>query len=121
MTVVGLTAAEAQSYKIIAMSIFLWNHFICTFIFSYIKLGKMLMLLACGAITFTLDTILLDGIIGPYSLIGISVCMFIIFPTIYAIALEGMGDDASLVSTGQVIVIFVYWVSSIHQPLRNNW
>ncbi|MFT6690331.1 MAG: FHS family L-fucose permease-like MFS transporter, partial [Colwellia sp.] len=44
----------------------------------------------------------------PYSLIGISVCMFIMFPTIYAIALEGMGDDASLVSTGQVIVIFVY-------------
>ncbi|TWX66859.1 L-fucose:H+ symporter permease [Colwellia demingiae] len=105
MTVVGLTAAQAQNYNIIAMAIFLLNRFICTFILSYIRPGKMLMLLACGAITFTFGAIFLDGMIGLYSLIGVSACMSLMFPTIYGIALQDMGDDASLASAGLVMAI----------------
>lgn len=105
MTVVGLTAAEAQSYNIIAMGVFLLNRFICTFILSYIKPGQMLMLLACGATVFTVGAIFLNGMIGLYSLIGISGCMSLMFPTIYGIALKDMGDDASLASAGLVMAI----------------
>lgn len=105
MTVVGLTASEAQSYNIIAMGIFLVNRFICTFILSYIKPGKMLMLLAFGAMTFTAGAIFMDGMLGLYSLIGVSACMSLMFPTIYGIALKDMGDDASLASAGLVMAI----------------
>jgi FHS family L-fucose permease-like MFS transporter len=105
MTVVGLTAAEAQSYNIIAMGIFLVNRFICTFILSYIKPGRVLMLLAFGAMAFTTGAIFLDGMLGLYSLIGVSACMSLMFPTIYGIALKDMGDDASLASAGLVMAI----------------
>jgi FHS family L-fucose permease-like MFS transporter len=105
MTVVGLTAAEAQSYNIIAMGIFLVNRFICTFILSYIKPGRVLMLLAFGAMAFTTGAIFLNGMLGLYSLIGVSACMSLMFPTIYGIALKDMGDDASLASAGLVMAI----------------
>jgi len=46
------------------------------------------------AMVFTLGTIFIQGMTGLYSLMMISFCMSLMFPTIYGIALEGMGDDA---------------------------
>jgi len=46
------------------------------------------------AIIFTLGTIFIQGMTGLYSLVLVSFCMSLMFPTIYGIALEGMGDDA---------------------------
>ena len=63
------------------------------------------MLLASGGIVLTLGAIFLNGYAGLYSLIGISACMSLMFPTIYGIALNGMGDDASLASAGLIMAI----------------
>ena len=105
MTVVGLTASEAQNYNIIAMVTFLSSRFICTFLLGYVRPGALLTLLALGGIVAVLGTIFLDGMAGLYSLIGISACMSLMFPTIYGIALDGLGDDASLASAGLVMAI----------------
>ena len=105
MTAIGLTAAEAQGYNIIAMIIFLSSRFICTFLLGFFRPGQLLMLLAGGAIALTLGAIFLQGYAGLYSLIGISACMSLMFPTIYGIALKDMGDDASLASAGLVMAI----------------
>jgi Fucose permease len=105
MTVIGLTAAESQGYNIVAMMIFLSSRFICTFILGYIMPGPLLILLAAGGILMTLGTIFLPGYAGFYSLLGISACMSLMFPTIYAIALKDMGDEASLASAGLVMAI----------------
>jgi len=105
MTVIGLSAAEAQGYNIIAMTIFLSSRFICTFLLGYITPGRLLMVLATGGIVLTLGAIFLPGYAGFYSLLGISACMSLMFPTIYGIALRDMGDDASLASAGLVMAI----------------
>ena len=105
MTTLGLTAAEAQNYNIIAMLIFLSSRFICTFLLGFIRPGALLMLLAAGGIALTTGAIFLEGYVGLYSLVGISACMSLMFPTIYGIALKGMGDDASLASAGLVMAI----------------
>lgn len=105
MTVIGLTAAESQAYNIVAMIIFLSSRFICTFILGYIRPGPLLMALATGGILMTLGTIFLPGYAGFYSLLGISACMSLMFPTIYGIALKDMGDEASLGSAGLVMAI----------------
>ena len=105
MTSVGLTAAEAQQYNIVAMSIFLTSRFICTFLLGFIRPGQLLMLLALGGFILVIPVIFVGGYIGLYSLIGISACMSLMFPTIYGIALKGMGDDASLASAGLVMAI----------------
>ena len=105
MTTLGLTAAEAQNYNIIAMVTFLSSRFICTFLLGYVRPGALLMILASGGIMLTLGAIFLDDYAGLYSLLGISACMSLMFPTIYGIALDGMGDDASLASAGLVMAI----------------
>lgn len=105
MTAIGLTASEAQGYNIIAMVIFLSSRFICTILLGFVRPGQLLMLLAAGGIALTLGAIFLEGYAGLYSLIGISACMSLMFPTIYGIALKDMGDDASLASAGLVMAI----------------
>jgi len=105
MTAIGLTAAQAQGYNIIAMVIFLASRFICTFLLGFVRPGQLLMSLAFGGMALTLGAIFLDGMAGLYSLVGISACMSLMFPTIYGIALEGMGDDASLASAGLIMAI----------------
>ena len=105
MTVVGLSATQAQNYNILAMAVFLGSRFINTFLLGHFKPGLLLCTLALGAIAFMTGAIFLDGMTGLYCLIGVSSCMSLMFPTIYGIALNGLGDDASLGSAGLVMAI----------------
>ena len=101
----GLTAGEAQGYNIIAMVTFVSSRFICTFLLGYVRPGQLLMILGVGGVAFSLGAVFLGGMTGLYSLIGISACMSLMFPTIYGIALKDLGDDASLASAGLVMAI----------------
>lgn len=105
MTVVGLTAAEAQNYNILAMSLFLSSRFIATFLLGYLTPGLLLSSLAAAAAILIIGAIFLDGSTGFYCLIAVSICMSLMFPTIYGIALKGLGNDASLGSAGLVMAI----------------
>ncbi len=101
----GLSKATAQNCNILAMIIFVSSRFICTFLLHYISSGALLTLLASGAIALTAGTIFIEGYGGLYCLIGVSACMSLMFPTIYGIALQGLGDDAKLGSAGLILAI----------------
>jgi len=87
------------------MVIFCSSRFICTFLLKYISPGGLLMRLAIGGIALTLGTIFIPGIAGLYCLVAISACMSLMFPTIYGIALRGLGDDAKLGAAGLIMAI----------------
>ena len=97
--------AEAQRYNIIAMVIFCSSRFICTYLLKYVSPGGLLSTLAAGGIALTLGTMFIQGMAGLYCLIGVSACMSLMFPTIYGIALDGLGDDAKLGSAGLIFAI----------------
>lgn len=101
----GMDKATAQNHNIGAMVIFLSSRFICTFFLKYISPGALLAVLTVGAMTTTLGAIYLDGMAGLYSLMGISACMSLMFPTIYGIALDGLGPDAKIASAGLILAI----------------
>ncbi|MDD4016547.1 MAG: L-fucose:H+ symporter permease [Kiritimatiellae bacterium] len=48
---------------------------------------------------------LISGMSGLMALVGVSACMSLMFPTIYGIALEGLGDDAKLGAAGLIMAI----------------
>jgi len=77
-----------------ALVIFLIGRWICTFLMRYLSAGKLLMYMSFLAMIFTIGAIFLPGMTGLYSLVLVSFAMSLMFPTIYGIALEGMGDDA---------------------------
>ncbi len=101
----GMDKATAQRYNIASMAIFVTSRFICTFLLKYVSPGGLLGVLAIGGFIFTLGTIFIQGMVGLYSLIGISACMSLMFPTIYGIALEGLRGDAKLGAAGLIFAI----------------
>jgi FHS family L-fucose permease-like MFS transporter len=101
----GLSKAVAQRYNIVAMIIFLSSRFISTAIMKYLNARLMLMLFAIGGILTTTGVILIQGMAGLYLLVGTSAFMSLMFPTIYGIALEDIGDDATLGAAGLVMAI----------------
>lgn len=100
-------AAEvlSQQYNIIAMILFCCSRFICTFMLRYINPGRLLAILAVAGGLFTLGVIFFQDIKGMYCLVAISACMSLMFPTIYGIALKGMGDDAKFGAAGLIMAI----------------
>lgn len=100
-------AAEvlSQRYNIIAMIIFCASRFICTFILRYLSPGLLLKVLAFAGMTFTFGVISFQNILGMYCLVGVSACMSLMFPTIYGIALQGLGDDAKFGAAGLIMAI----------------
>ena len=105
----GMTeqAAEvmSQQYNIIAMVIFCCSRFICTFLLRYINTGQLLMILAIAGGALVCGVIFMHNIYGLYCLVGISACMSLMFPTIYGIALTGLGDDAKFGAAGLIMSI----------------
>jgi FHS family L-fucose permease-like MFS transporter len=81
----------SQQYNIVAMAIFIVSRFVSTFLMRYVKPGRLLMFFAIGGFALVSGVILLQGIAGLYCLVGVSACMSLMFPTIYGIALRGLG------------------------------
>jgi FHS family L-fucose permease-like MFS transporter len=101
----GINKATAQNYNIIAMSVFVSSRFISTLLMKYIDSKKLLMFFGIGGMITTTGVILIQGMPGLYCLIATSAFMSLMFPTIYGIALEGIGDDATLGAAGLVMAI----------------
>jgi FHS family L-fucose permease-like MFS transporter len=96
MTLLGMSAATAQNWNIVAMAVFISSRFAGTLFFKFKSPGLPL----------SAGTILLQGMPGMWCLVAISACMSIMFPTIYGIALDGLTvDDAKLGSAGLIFAI----------------
>ncbi|RPJ27235.1 MAG: L-fucose:H+ symporter permease, partial [Planctomycetaceae bacterium] len=87
----GMPKTQAQMHNMIAMVIFVSSRFICTALLKYFSPGGLLMSLAIGGLALICGTIFIQGMVGLYCLVGVSACMSLMFPTIYGIALKGLG------------------------------
>ena len=110
-------AAEvmSQKYNIAAMVIFCVSRFIATYLMKFFNPGKMLRTFAIIATILMFGVIGLQNIWGLYSLVAVSACMSLMFPTIYGIALKGMGEDAKFGAAGLIMAILG---GSILPPLQ---
>lgn len=91
---IGIDNRSAVPYAMTALIVFLIGRWICTWLLRYYSGGKLLLIFSVLAMVFTLGAIFLQGMTGLYSLVAISFCMSLMFPTIYGLALEDLGDDA---------------------------
>lgn len=95
----------ATYYNIAAMCSFLAGRWMGTILMKNFAPAKMLTWFGIGGVICSAGAILLPGMAGLLSLVCISVFMSIMFPTIYGIALKGMGDEAKIGSAGLVMAI----------------
>lgn len=101
----GIDAKSAVWYGLAGYVIFLIGRTIGTALMTKIDSGKLLMLFGFGGILTLIGAIFLPGMLGIYALIGTSLFMSIMFPTIYGIALEGQGEDAKFGAAFLVMAI----------------
>ena len=105
----GMSEHEADQlsfrYYVGALVLFTLGRFICTYFMRFISAGKLLMILAILAISALMGVIFLDNIYGLYCLVAVSGCMSLMFPTIYGIALRGLGDNVKFGGAGLIMSI----------------
>lgn len=98
-------ATISQMVNIMAMAIHCCGRFVCTYFLKYMSAGKLLMCLAIGGGVSIVGVITSTDIKGMYFLIAVSGFMSVMFPTIYGIALNRMGDDAKFGAAGLIMSI----------------
>lgn len=103
--VLGISNADAVNYGYTALIVFLIGRWVCTFLLRYISSTKLLGIFSLLAVAFTAGAIFLPGMLGLYSLVAISFAMSLMFPTIYGVALDGMGEDAKFAAAFLVMAI----------------
>ncbi|MBI9064349.1 MAG: L-fucose:H+ symporter permease [Marinilabiliaceae bacterium] len=101
----GLDKATAQNYNIAAMALFISSRFISTAIMKYVNARKLLTYFAIGGMITIGGVVLIEGQMGLYCLVATSGFMSLMFPTIYGIALHGLGDDSTIGAAGLVMAI----------------
>jgi FHS family L-fucose permease-like MFS transporter len=97
------------------MAIFIVSRFISTFLMRYVRPGRLLMFFAIGGFFSIAGVILSQGIMGMYFLVATSAFMSLMFPTIYGIALRGLGEDAKFGVAGLIMAILG---GSVMPPLQ---
>ena len=100
-------AAEvlSQRFNIYAMLFFICSRFIATWLMHWISPARLLTIFGILAMVFTTGVILSHDRTGVYCLVCVSGCMSLMFPTIYGIALDGLGDDAKFGAAGLIMAI----------------
>ena len=104
---IGIESDVAANYQFLAFVLFLIGRVIGTYLLRYVSSGKLLMYFSLLAMLFCFTTILLEGIFGLYSLVGISFCMSLMFPTIYGISLNGLNEEDSKIGAAGLVMAIV--------------
>ncbi len=100
-----LDEQNASNYYLASLVLFMASRFVCTWLMQYIKPTKLLVGLSILALMATACVIYFGGYIGVYSLVLISGCMSLMYPTIYGLAIYGLGSDTKIASSGLVMAI----------------
>ena len=118
-------AAEilSQKYNIAALVFFCVSRFVCTWFLKYIQPGRLLMILAVIAACCVGGVIFFTDRNGLYCLVAVSAMMSLMFPTIYGIALRGVGDNVKVGGAGLIMSILG---GSVFPPIQGliidmNW
>lgn len=112
----GISKATAQNYNIVAMCLFLCGRFLSTWLMKYTDGRRLLTIFGISAALCSLGAVLIVGKVGLWCLVGISLFMSLMFPTIYGTALEKVSlSDASL---GAAFLVMAIVGGALMPPLQ---
>ncbi|PZP48945.1 MAG: glucose/galactose MFS transporter, partial [Pseudopedobacter saltans] len=97
--VAGIASSKAATYSGFAGLAFLLGRFIGTFLMRYVKAPVLMIVFALLAVALNLYVIFGVGVSTLYALVGIAFCMSIMYPTIFAIGIQGLGADTKSASS----------------------
>jgi MFS transporter, FHS family, L-fucose permease len=79
--------------------------FVFTGLMKYFSPRSLLSISALLAIICTAGVVTLSGYPAVISLVAISACMSLMFPTIYGVSVRGLGEDTKIGASGLIMAI----------------
>ena len=101
----GMQEAAASNYYIFSIILFIACRAITTALMKKFNPANMMALFAVAGILCCLGTMYLPKEFSVWTLVAISGCMSLMFPTIYGIALRGLGSEVKLGAAGLIMAI----------------
>ena len=105
MQELSMNEEQSSTYYIAALIVFTVLRFVFTGLMKYFTPRNLLTISALLAIICTSGVILLNGYPAVISLVAISACMSLMFPTIYGISVRGLGHDTKIGASGLIMAI----------------
>jgi FHS family L-fucose permease-like MFS transporter len=105
MQELSLNEDDASSYYIAALVLFTVSRFVFTWLMEKISPQRLLAYSAIAATLLSGIVMLGSGMPGVLALVGISGCMSLMFPTIFGLASEGLGEDRKIGGSGLIMAI----------------
>jgi len=102
---IGGTAADASIYLQYSLLVFLISRFVMTWLMGYIRPTVLMTILALTGSGLCLFAMLIPTISGIWAIVSVSACLSLMFPTIYGVALQGLGEDTKFGAAGLVMAI----------------
>ena len=78
-----------------------------TYLLRFFSPGTLLMYFSIFAMVFILGAIFINSLTGLYSLVCVSFCLSIMFPTIYGIALGDLNEEQSKIGSAGLVMAIV--------------
>ena len=107
MQELGIVEKDAATYYLASIICFCVARFFFTWLMKFFSPSKLMAWAAAFDIVLCLIVIVMSGsgMLAVVALVLISFFMSLQFPTIYGIALEGVGDDAKIGASGLIMAI----------------
>lgn len=97
--------AEAGAYLQYSLIVFLISRFVMTWMMGFVRPSALLTGTALLGSALCAHMIVSPDVSGVWALVAISACLSLMFPTIYGVALHGLGEDTKIGAAGLVMAI----------------
>ena len=103
--VVGVPTESSGWYLQASLILFLVSRFVMTYLLGIFRPAKLLFVMGALGVALCAIAILFENMVGLIAVVGISLSLSLMFPTIYGVALRGLGDDTKFGAAGLVMAI----------------
>lgn len=123
MAELGILERDASMIFLYSIAAFALFRFFFTWLMGYIRPVKLLATASVVAIALTIVVIFSHGWTAVWALVAISACMSLMFPTIYGIALAGIGGESSKIAASGLIMAILGGaiITPLQALVSDNW
>jgi MFS transporter, FHS family, L-fucose permease len=103
--IVGVPTENSGWFLQASLILFLVSRFLMTYLLGIFRPTRLLFVMASLGVGFALVAMFSLNIIGLIAVVAISLSLSLMFPTIYGVALQGLGEDTKFGAAGLVMAI----------------
>ena len=103
--VLGYAPRTAGYFLQASLILFLISRFVMFWLLGKFRPTRLLLVMATSGVVLALIGVFSQNIVGLLAIVCISASLSLMFPTIYGVALHGLGDDTKFGAAGLVMAI----------------